>query len=173
MAGDFGIPPTAASPVHSPLSHHIEVLIVQRPDPLVPAPTQRPRRAVVAVTVREGRLLVIRRSQLVRAPGMYCFPGGGIEEGESETAALERELLEELAVTVEPVRRLWQSTTRWGVQLAWWLAKLPADAQLRPHPAEVESAHWLTPEELRNHPQVLPSNLEFLEALQIGKFELD
>lgn len=132
----------------------------------------RPRRAVVAVTVREGRLLVIRRSKLVRAPGMFCFPGGGIEEGESETAALERELLEELAVTIQPVRRLWQSTTRWGVHLAWWLTNLPSDAQLQPHPAEVESAHWLTPTELRVHPQVLPSNLEFLDALESGQFTL-
>ena len=144
----------------------------ESPPPVVDG-LDRPRRAVVAVSLRAGRLLVIRRSKLVRAPGMLCFPGGGIEDGETETEALQRELLEELAVVVEPVRRLWTNRTRWGVLLSWWLAILPEDAQLRPHPAEVESAHWLTPDELRQHPDVLPSNLDFLDAWRSGQFELD
>src|SRR5690606_17275587 len=117
------------------------------PPPLV-EPGLRPRRGVVGVVVRDTRLLVIRRSQLVRAPGMLCFPGGGIEDGESEQQALVREMLEELAVDAQPVRRIWQSTTRWGVQLAWWLARLRDDAVLKPHPAEVESAHWFTADEI-------------------------
>jgi len=50
---------------------------------------------VVAVILRGERFLVICRSQQVRAPGMYCFPGGGIEPGETEEQALRRELLEE------------------------------------------------------------------------------
>jgi len=133
----------------------------------------RPRRAVVSVSCRNGQLLVIRRSQHVRAPGMLCFPGGGIEEGETETAALERELLEELAVQVRPVRRIWTSQTRWGVHLAWWLTTLPVDAELRPHPAEVEATYWFTPSELRRQASVLPSNLEFLDAFEAGVFQLD
>jgi len=40
-----------------------------------------PRRGVVAVVMRGEQFLVIRRSQHVRAPGMYCFPGGTIEAG--------------------------------------------------------------------------------------------
>ncbi len=58
------------------------------------------RRGVVGVAVREGQLLVIRRSQTVEAPGAYCFPGGAIDPGETEQDALRREFQEELALTV-------------------------------------------------------------------------
>ena len=53
------------------------------------------RRGVVGVVVEGGRLLVIERSQTVEAPGMFCFPGGGIEPGEAEQAMrLSDELLQ-------------------------------------------------------------------------------
>jgi 8-oxo-dGTP diphosphatase len=137
------------------------------------APAVALRRGVVAVVRREQRLLVILRSQFVRAPGMFCFPGGGIEEGEQEVEALQREMLEELAVESKPFRRLWQSTSRWGVHLAWWLTTLNLDAELRPNLAEVESVHWFTPEEIRRLPNVLPTNLDFLNALDRDEFSLD
>ena len=92
------------------------------------------RRGVVAVIVDQGRLLVIRRSRHVVAPGAYCFPGGAIESGESETAALIREIQEELGVCVRPLRPLWQSITPWNVHLTWWLAAVE-DAQEAPEPA--------------------------------------
>jgi 8-oxo-dGTP diphosphatase len=123
------------------------------------------RHGVVAVIVRDDRFLVIRRSQTVAAPGAYCFPGGGIEAGESEQQALVRELREELAVTVDPQRRLWESTTPWGVHLAWWLVDLAPSAELVPNPAEVESCHWHTPAELDGLAELLDSNRQFLAAL--------
>ena len=69
------------------------------------------RHGVVAVILRDQRFLMIERSQQVAAPGMMCFPGGGIESGESEAVALERELREELDVKVHPIRPLWRSLT--------------------------------------------------------------
>jgi 8-oxo-dGTP diphosphatase len=132
-----------------------------------PEPTAA-RRGAVAVIVRDSRFLVIRRSQQVVAPGAYCFPGGGLEPGESEHEALARELLEELGVIVRPVRRVWHSVTPWRVELAWWLAELAEDAAVSPNPAEVESVHWLTPDEIRALSPLLASNAEFLDALESG-----
>ena len=130
------------------------------------------RRGVVGVVARDGRLLVIRRSSQVVAPGMYCFPGGGIEPGESEPEALVREFREELGVVVRPVRRLWQSVTPWQVRLTWWLADLDAEAQMTPDQREVESIHWVTPAEMAEFPDSLPSNFEFLDALAAGQIDL-
>jgi 8-oxo-dGTP diphosphatase len=120
------------------------------------------RRGVVGVVLRGERMLVIRRSRTVVAPLVFCFPGGGIEEGETEEAALIREFREEIAAAVRPVRRLWHCVTPWKVDLAWWLAELVGDAPLAANPREVESIHWLTPGELLAMPDLLESNREFL-----------
>jgi len=128
---------------------------------------------VVGVLVREDRLLVIRRSQLVRAPGRYCFPGGAMEPGETEEQTLVREMQEELGVAVRPIRRLHRSVTPWRVDLRWWLAEVEADAAFTPHPAEVESANWCSVAELIAIEALLDSNREFLAAWQRGDFEID
>ena len=131
--------------------------------PAAPTPSPRPSHGEVGVIQREDRFLVIRRSQFVRAPGRYCFPGGGIHDGEEERAALLRELREELNVDVEPVERLWSSVTPWGVALAWWRAILPADQYPEPNLAEVESIHWLDTAAMLALPELLESNRQFLE----------
>lgn len=130
-------------------------------------------RGVVAVIPSDRKLLVIRRSQLVRAPGMHCFPGGSIEAGESEGQALVRELEEELGAEVVPGRRLWESTTPWQVELVWWLATLANQTPLRPDASEVASFEWLEPQRVRELPDLLESNHHFLAAWDRGEFRLD
>lgn len=138
-------------------------------------PIQQPeeRRGAVAIIVRQDRLLVIRRSVWVRAPGAYCFPGGGIEPGESEPQALVRELAEELNVVVQPHRRVWRSVTPWRVHLAWWTANLDPAAAPVANPAEVEAIAWHTLEEIARLPGLLASNREFLDGIRTGRIGLD
>lgn len=131
------------------------------------------RRGAVAVIRQVDRLLVIRRSQQVIAPGAYCFPGGGIEPGESSEQALIRELREELNVEILPVRQIWWSVTPWKVELAWWQARLASGALPRPAPAEVESFHWHTVADLAALPDLLESNRQFLAALARGEICLE
>src|SRR6267142_5697957 len=123
-----------------------------------------PRRGVVAVVMRGEQFLVIRRSQHVRAPGMHCFPGGAIEPGESEAEAVRREMLEELSLNGTARRLLWRSVTPWSVELAWWLVEIDSAAEPVANPLEVESFDWLTAAEIRLLPQLLASNVEFLDA---------
>ncbi len=131
------------------------------------------RRGVVAVVVREGRMLVIRRAQAVVAPLVYCFPGGGIEDGETEEEALVREFREEVGLALRPVRRLWQCVTAWKVELAWWLAEIEPDAVPVANPREVESIHWFTAAEMARLPDLLESNRQFLELLARGTLSLE
>mgnify|MGYP002623662039 CR=1 FL=1 len=135
-------------------------------------PQSQRTRGVVGVAERQGELLVIRRSQQVAAPGRLCFPGGGIQPGETEPQALRRELREELGIRVLPVRRLWQSQTSWEVELSWWLMLLPEGRELSPNQLEVAEFFWMAPSVLARHDDLLESNLDFLAALSRGDFAL-
>lgn len=62
------------------------------------------RLAVRAVIVSDGRLLLVNAFPGGRG-NLWCAPGGGMEAGQSLTANLEREVLEEtgLAITTGPL----------------------------------------------------------------------
>lgn len=53
-----------------------------------------------AVIFRDGRVLLQRRDD----NGLWGFPGGGVEPGESLAVAVRREVEEETGLLVEPVR---------------------------------------------------------------------
>jgi len=52
----------------------------------------------VGVIVRNGKTWLIHRFR--DGQEYWCFPGGGVEEGESVEQALERELAEELGIKI-------------------------------------------------------------------------
>ena len=137
-----------------------------------PTSSTRRRRGVVGVIFREQRLLIIRRSLTVAAPGKLCLPGGGIESGETESQALVREMQEELAIDVRPVRLCYRSVTPWGTKLAWWLAHLDPDVTPIANPDEVAEVHWLTRDQIRIAEGMLPSLPNFVDAWDRGEVDL-
>ncbi len=138
----------------------------------LPSDHSVPSQAAVAVIVERGKFLTITRSESVRAPGMVCFPGGGVETDETIEEALVREMEEELSVVVVPVECLWKSTAASGVELNWWATTLAPDQVIKPNPAEVASFHWLSIDDILALPNLLPSNAEFFRSLNRGEFEL-
>ncbi|MFW0792043.1 (deoxy)nucleoside triphosphate pyrophosphohydrolase [Gordonia sp. CPCC 205333] len=55
---------------------------------------------VAAAIVRAGQLLLAQRSYPADVAGLWELPGGKVEEGESVSSALEREIAEELRVQI-------------------------------------------------------------------------
>lgn len=56
---------------------------------------------VAAAIERDGHYLAARRTRPVDVAGLWEFPGGKVESGESEEQALAREIREELGVQID------------------------------------------------------------------------
>ena len=56
---------------------------------------------VCAIILRDHEILLCQRAPGQHLAGFWEFPGGKVEEGEEAAAALQREIREELACTVE------------------------------------------------------------------------
>lgn len=122
--------------------------------------------AVVGCRREDGRWLLIRRSATVWSPLKVCFPGGGLEAGESHAEAAVREMDEELGARVELLRCVWRSDLASSAVTLWGYHARLLGGELSPHPAEVAEVLWLDSAELRRHPDALPSTHPFLEALE-------
>ncbi len=100
-------------------------------------------RVVAAVVGRGGRILVARRREGGERGGQWEFPGGKVEPGESEPAALRREIREELGCEVEVGRLLVRHRHRYPdleVELAFYAAELPPGAV--PQPLGCAALEW-------------------------------
>jgi 8-oxo-dGTP diphosphatase len=117
---------------------------------------QRPFVAASAAIIRDGKVLVVRRA---RNPALhlYTLPGGAVETGETLRQAVIREVLEETALTVEPIalagyREVILPDTQGRIErhfvilsfAARWLAGEPVLSE------ELDDARWLDPAELQN-----------------------
>ncbi len=131
-----------------------------------------PGEAVIGLIIRDLELLAIRRSSQVRAPNKICFPGGGIQAGESIEEALIREMNEELGLLVQPVCCVWKSVSPWQVPLHWWKVDVANLDHLSPAAEEVADCFWAGVEELLEEPELLQSNREFLDRVRQDEVEL-
>lgn len=64
-----------------------------------------PRVGCGAAIIEDGRLLLVRRRREPEA-GCWGLPGGKVDPFESVAAAVAREILEELGITIEPTEML-------------------------------------------------------------------
>lgn len=59
-----------------------------------------------AIIVSNDKTLVVQRSEKMKLPNKWEFPGGKIEKNETEQACILREIKEELNIEIELVQRL-------------------------------------------------------------------
>ena len=118
-----------------------------------------------AAIIVAGRVLACARAGPPEVAGRWEFPGGKVEPGESETAALVRECAEELAVRVEVGDRIGRDV-RLGhghSVLKVYLARLVGGDQ--PQPLEHSELRWLGADELDSVPW-LPADSPIVAALR-------
>ncbi|MES1202029.1 MAG: (deoxy)nucleoside triphosphate pyrophosphohydrolase [Pseudomonadota bacterium] len=130
-----------------------------------------PRRLVLVVAAAlfddQGRVLIARRPPGKQLAGLWEFPGGKVEPGESPEAALIRELDEELELTVDSAALTPITFASHAYADFHLLMPLYAVRQWRGEP--VARAHdalaWAAPADLGNY-EMPPADGPLLAALK-------
>lgn len=130
--------------------------------PVVPATV----RVVAAVMFdAAGRVLIAQRPAGKSRAGMWEFPGGKLEAGESATAGLARELDEELGVRLQaarPLLELRHDYPELRVELTTLLVERYAG---EPAGREGQALQWVLPAELYTV-ELLPADRPIVDRLQ-------
>jgi 8-oxo-dGTP diphosphatase len=112
-----------------------------------------------------GRVLITQRSEIMPQAMLWEFPGGKLEDGESEAACLVREIQEELNLSITPMQRLTPVVQTYGdktIELIPYLCQYDEGTiKLTEH----RSYHWVVPQDLANYdwcPADIPVVQEFV-----------
>lgn len=111
-----------------------------------------PRIVVTAAVIEQnGHYLVTRRPGGVHLEGLWEFPGGKCEEGESHTASLEREIAEELDARITVGEEVFSTVHAYPdrvIELHFFACRLEG----RPRAVLGQEMRWVAKEELRRLP---------------------
>jgi len=119
---------------------------------LAPRPTVPHITVTAAIIQRQGQVLIAQRPPYGLLGGMWEFPGGKQQEGESLPDCLQREIKEELGVMVEvgtPAGVYRHAYTHFRLTLHAFYCRLLGD---EPRPLEVAALRWISPAELPAYP---------------------
>ncbi len=109
-------------------------------------------RVVAAVIPREDRYLITQRRPTAVLGGLWEFPGGKVEEGESEADALRREVRERVGVDVEVgtcIARRTHDYDGYSVDLTLYQARIDESAE--PTPVRVADCRWVKSAEFESY----------------------
>jgi mutator protein MutT len=125
-----------------------------------------PKPIAIAVVEQEGRFLIGQRGADVPLPGLWEFPGGKVEPGETPQQAAVRECREETGLNVAVVGlidRLLFSYPHGEVELHFFACR-PIDAGQVPS----ERFRWVPAEELTRY-EFPAANAELVKRLAMGQ----
>ena len=113
---------------------------------------------------KDDRVLIARRPPGDALEGLWEFPGGKIEKGESSETCLARELHEELGIVVRVGRHLGSNTHAYPDKTVELLFFEVALVEGTPHPHEHDCMAWVTIPELSQY-TFAPADVPFVEEL--------
>ncbi|MFT5577842.1 MAG: 8-oxo-dGTP diphosphatase [Paraglaciecola psychrophila] len=118
----------------------------------------------VIIDSADNILIALRPAQLHQG-GLWEFPGGKVEAGETVESALARELLEELAISVsscQPLIKIAHDYVDKSVLLdVWWVRGFSGE----PRGAEGQPIEWVGAEQLGDY-RFPEANIAIVEAIQ-------
>lgn len=122
--------------------------------------------AAVALIDRDGRVLLAQRPEGKSMAGLWEFPGGKVEPGESPEQALVRELREELGIDtwnscLAPLSFASHAYDRFHLLMPVFACRRWEGT---PRPMENQTLAWVAPRDLRSYPMP-PADLPLIPVL--------
>lgn len=126
---------------------------------------------VAIIKNQQGKILIDRRKPGGEMGGLWEFPGGKIEPGETIKECIAREIWEELAIEIKIGDRL---TTITHTYENFKVTLYVHDCQYlsgEPQPLECEEIHWVEPSQMNQYqfPQANTQIVNLLQARGISK----
>ncbi|MDE2292880.1 MAG: 16S rRNA (cytosine(1402)-N(4))-methyltransferase RsmH, partial [Elusimicrobia bacterium] len=121
-------------------------------------------RVAAGVLLRSGSVLLCRRGPDGRHPGMWEFPGGRLEPGETPQEALRRELKEELCVDAEVGDELERRTHAYDDLTVELTAFMVLRFTGKPKATVHDQLAWVPAKDLLSY-DLLPADLPIAQAL--------
>jgi 8-oxo-dGTP diphosphatase len=121
---------------------------------------------------KQGRVLITERLGDATFDGLWEFPGGKIDPGESASAALRRELAEELGIDIQQYSHLQSVDHQYEDRRVALEFYLISDWRGTPAGQEGQKLRWEQPGALDAR-QLLPADAPVLDTLQSMAFSED
>jgi len=139
--------------------------------PKEPAPDSGPKKIVLvaacALVDRDGRVLLAQRPEGKSMAGLWEFPGGKVEPGETPEACLIRELQEELGIgtwtsCLAPLTFASHAYESFHLLMPLWICR---KWEGTPQSREGQRLAWARPEALRDYPMP-PADVPLIPILR-------
>lgn len=122
-------------------------------------------KVVAAILEKEDKILIAKKREGKPLAGLWEFPGGKIEEGETPEESLIRELMEEMNIKVRVDEYVGESIYDYGhgkvISLKGFTAEIvEGDIKLTDH----DEYKWVTLEEICNY-RIAPADISLISKI--------
>jgi 8-oxo-dGTP diphosphatase len=119
--------------------------------PSMPVSPVHKQIGVAVITNRQGKILIDRRKDEGEMAGLWEFPGGKVEPGETIEECIEREIAEELNIKITVGDRLITITHAYKTFNITLYVHECQHVGGEPQPLECQEIHWVEPAQMNRY----------------------